>query len=55
VKIGVIRARGEQDIASDYFALRKTSTAGKWSFSETRNPLNAASHCDLAWAGARVG
>jgi phage FluMu gp28-like protein len=44
--------RGEQDIASDYFALRKTSTAGKWSFSETRNPLNPASHCDLAWAGA---
>ena len=44
--------RGEQDIAADYFALRKVCTAGKWSFSESKNSLNAASHCDLAWAGA---
>jgi hypothetical protein len=23
-----------------------------WAFSEGRNSLNAASHCDIAWAGA---
>src|SRR2546425_13353183 len=44
--------RGEQDIAADYFALRKTFTANKWVFSEGRNTSNPASHCDIAWAGA---
>src|SRR5207244_929550 len=40
------------DIAADFFALRKTSHAGRWLFSEGRNQLNPASHCDIAWAGA---
>jgi phage FluMu gp28-like protein len=44
--------RAEQDIAADYFALRKVFAAGKWTFSEVKNSLNPASHCDLAWAGA---
>ncbi len=44
--------RAEADIASDYFALRKTHNGSKWSFSEGKNSLNAASHCDIAWAGA---
>ena len=38
--------------AADYFALRKTHTGTRWAFSEVRNSLNAASHCDIAWAGA---
>jgi phage FluMu gp28-like protein len=44
--------RSEQDIATDYFALRKIYTGAKWAFSEARNTLNPASHCDIAWAGA---
>ncbi len=44
--------RDQQDIAADYFALRKTYTGTKWVFSEGRNSLNQASHCDIAWAGA---
>jgi phage FluMu gp28-like protein len=43
---------GEQDIAADYFALRKAYSGTKWIFSEGPNPLNPASHCDIAWAGA---
>ena len=41
-----------QDIGADYFALRKNYQGTRWVFSEGRNPLNAASHCDIAWAGA---
>jgi hypothetical protein len=44
--------RTEQDIAADYFALRKTFTGSKWTFSEGTNSSNPASHCDIAWAGA---
>jgi phage FluMu gp28-like protein len=44
--------RSEADVAADYFALRKTHTGTRWAFSEGRNSLNAASHCDIAWAGA---
>lgn len=43
--------REEKDIASDYFALRKTYTGKKWIFSEGRNTFNPNSHCDIAWAG----
>jgi len=42
----------EQDIAADFFALRKSYEGNRWSFSEGRNRLNPASHCDIAWAGA---
>jgi phage FluMu gp28-like protein len=44
--------RGEQDIASDFFALRKHFQSTRWVFSEGTNNLNLASHCDIAWAGA---
>jgi phage FluMu gp28-like protein len=44
--------RSEQDIASDFFALRKHYQATRWVFSEGTNNLNPASHCDIAWAGA---
>jgi len=43
--------RSEQDIAADYFALRKKFQGAKWIFSESTNSLNPASHCDIAWAG----
>jgi phage FluMu gp28-like protein len=44
--------RSEQDIAQDYFALRKVHTGTRWTFVEDHNTLNPASHCDIAWAGA---
>ena len=44
--------KSEQDIAADYFALRKAHNGSKWAFSEGRNLHNSASHCDIAWAGA---
>jgi phage FluMu gp28-like protein len=44
--------RTEQDIAADYFALRKVYTGTRWAFNEGRNTFNPASHCDIAWAGA---
>lgn len=40
------------DIAQDFFSLRKHHAGGSWKFSETKNLLNSASHCDIAWAGA---
>ena len=43
--------RSEQDIAADYFALRKAYEGSRWVFSESPNTLNSASHCDIAWAG----
>ena len=44
--------KGAKDIAQDYFALRKIYQGGRWIFTEGRNILNPASHCDIAWAGA---
>jgi phage FluMu gp28-like protein len=41
-----------QDIAADYFALRKLYTGTRWMFNEGRNTFNPSSHCDIAWAGA---
>jgi hypothetical protein len=41
-----------QDIAADFFALRKLHTGTRWVFNQGRNILNGASHCDIAWAGA---
>ncbi len=43
---------GEDDIAQDYFALRKNFAGGRWIFTAGRNNLNPASHGDIAWAGA---
>ena len=44
--------RDSADITQDFFALRKVWQGGKWVFSESRNTLNPASHCDIAWGGA---
>jgi phage FluMu gp28-like protein len=44
--------RSAQDVASDFFALRKAFKGNRWMFSEGANELNVASHCDIAWAGA---
>jgi phage FluMu gp28-like protein len=44
--------RSDQDIAADFFALRKFYTGTRWTFSEGRNTFNPVSHCDIAWAGA---
>ena len=44
--------RSDQDIAADFFALRKFYTGTRWAFSEGRNTVNPASHCDIAWAAA---
>ena len=43
--------REHQDIAADFFALRKTFHGKKWVFTEGANTFNTASHCDIAWAG----
>jgi phage FluMu gp28-like protein len=40
------------DVATDYYALRKTFVGQKWVFTAGTNQLNAASHCDIAWSGA---
>lgn len=42
----------QPDIASDYLAMRKVWTGSRWAFVESPNPLNSASHCDIAWSGA---
>jgi phage FluMu gp28-like protein len=44
--------QAHDDIAQDFFSMRKTFSGGRWHFSEGRNNLNPASHCDMAWAGA---
>ena len=44
--------KGEPDVAQDYFSLRKIYSGKRWVFTEGRNLLNPASHCDIAWAGA---
>jgi phage FluMu gp28-like protein len=44
--------RSEQDIAADFFALRKSFEGNRWVFSEGRNTLSPNSHCDIAWAAA---
>lgn len=45
-------ASEHDDIAQDYFSMRKTFSGGRWHFTEGRNNLNPASHCDIAWSGA---
>ena len=44
--------KSEPDMAQDFFALRKIFSGKTWKFTEGRNLLNPASHCDIAWAGA---
>ncbi len=40
------------DIAQDFYSIRKNWTGGKWVFSAGQNILNEASHADIAWSGA---
>lgn len=49
---GKIFPKSEPDVAQDFFALRKTYSGKTWKFTEGRNRLNPASHCDIAWSGA---
>lgn len=42
----------EPDVAQDFFALRRSWQGKSWIYTESSNPLNPASHCDIAWAGA---
>lgn len=44
--------KGEPDIGQDYFGMRKIYAGKRWTFTESRNLLNTASHCDIAWSGA---
>ncbi len=46
--------RSEQDVAADFFALRKAFVSTRWLFSESSNAFNPASHCDIAWASAII-
>jgi hypothetical protein len=43
--------KNQPDVAQDFFSLRKIHSGQKWRFTEGRNLLNPASHCDIAWAG----
>jgi phage FluMu gp28-like protein len=45
-------AREEHDVAMDIFALQKQVVNNTLVFTESANPLNAASHCDMAWSKA---
>jgi len=40
------------DIGMDIFSLQKTTANNNLVFTATQNPLNAASHCDMAWSAA---
>jgi phage FluMu gp28-like protein len=44
--------KDEPDVATDFFAMRKIFHGKRWVFTEGRNTLNPASHCDIAWGGA---
>lgn len=45
-------AAKEDDVAMDIFSLQKRTEGGLLVFEATQNPLNAASHCDMAWSKA---
>lgn len=51
-----IAAAGEgqkdADVGMDIFSLQKHARDGGLLFLATQNPLNAASHCDMAWSAA---
>lgn len=44
--------RSWQDVSADYFSFRKIHDGGKWRFVAGDNPLNPASHGDIATGGA---
>ena len=43
--------KDEPDVAQDFFSLWKIFAGKTWKFTEGRNLLNPASHCDIAWGG----
>jgi len=43
--------KSQQDISSDYFAMRKLFLGKRWVFTEGTNAHNPNSHCDIAWGG----
>lgn len=45
-------AKEHDDIAMDIFSLQKSAAGGVLVFEATANPLNAASHGDMAWSKA---
>lgn len=45
-------AKGEDDVAMDIFSLQKSVQGGLLLFEAVQNPLNSASHCDMAWSKA---
>jgi hypothetical protein len=45
-------AKDHDDVAMDLFSLQKQVQGGNLIFTETQNPLNQASHCDMAWSKA---
>src|SRR3954471_6909730 len=44
------RDPSHDDIASDFLALRMHNAGNRWIFTESPNPFNSASHCNIAWA-----
>ncbi len=40
------------DIGMDFFSLQRSTSNGRVVFTATQNPLNKASHCDIAWSAA---
>lgn len=45
-------AKGNDDVAMDLFSLQKRVQGGLLIFEAVQNPLNQASHCDMAWSKA---
>jgi len=45
-------SKKDDDVAMDIYAMQKKVTGGQLVFSESTNPLNGASHCDMAWSKA---
>ena len=40
------------DVGMDFFSLQRSTSNGRVTFTATANPLNKASHCDMAWSAA---
>lgn len=45
-------ASGNDDVAMDLYSVQKKTTGSQITFTTTKNPLNAASHGDMAWSAA---
>mgnify|MGYP001600720509 CR=1 FL=1 len=47
--------RDWQDVAYDYFAVKKITVGNRFVFTEGANMFNPNSHCDIAYSGALAG